>query len=98
VNGRNQYMKGSKASMEWLAEMIPNIAFVDRPIVDKTGLTGAYDIRIEATPEFRINNNPDPSDISIFSAVQDQLGLRLEPQKAMIEVLIVDHIEKPSEN
>ena len=98
VNGRNQYMKGSKVSMEWLAEMIPNVAFVDRPVVDKTGLTGTYDIRIEATPEFRINNNPDLADISIFSAVQDQLGLRLEPQKALVEILVVDHIEKPSAN
>jgi len=98
VNGRNQYMKGSKVNMEWLAEMIPNIAFVDRPVVDKTGLTGTYDLRLEATPEFRINNNPDPADISAFSAIQDQLGLKLEPQEAMVEILVVDHIEKPSAN
>lgn len=98
VNGRNQYVRASKAGMEWLAEEIPNTFFVDRPVVDRTGLNGTYDFRIEATPEFRINNNPEPDDISVFSAVQDQLGLRLEPQKAMVEVLVVDHMEKPSAN
>jgi uncharacterized protein (TIGR03435 family) len=71
---------------------------VDRPVVDKTGLTGTYDIKMEATPGFTINNDPDLRDISVFTAVQEQLGLRLEAQKAMVEVLVVDHVEKPSEN
>ena len=98
VNGRNQYMKCTKADMENLAFTIPNIFFVDRPVVDRTGLKGYYDWRIEATPEPRINNNPDLNDISVFTAVQDQLGLKLEPAKEMIEILVVDHWEKPSAN
>lgn len=83
--------------MESVAREISNSG-VDRPVLDKTGLTGKYDIKLEATPEFRINNNPQPEDISIFDAVQNQLGLKLEPQKAMLEILVVDHAEKPSPN
>ena len=98
VNGRNQSMTASAATMEKLADTIRNIFFTDRPVLDKTGLTGTYAFKIEATPEFRINNSPELSDISVFTAVQEQLGLKLEPQKAMMEILVVDHIEKPSGN
>jgi uncharacterized protein (TIGR03435 family) len=94
VNGRNQYMEYSQATMEMVAEGIG----VDRPVIDKTGLTGKYDIRLEATPEFRINNNPQPDDLRIFDAIQQQLGLKLEPLKANIEVFVVDHMDKPSAN
>jgi uncharacterized protein (TIGR03435 family) len=97
VNGRNQYMKQSKATMDDMVDAIRN--FADRPVVDKTGLTGTYDYRIEATLDFRLHDGTDdPNDITIFSAVQDQLGLRLEAQRAMVEILVVDHMEKPSAN
>jgi uncharacterized protein (TIGR03435 family) len=96
VNGRNQYMKATKGTMEDLAHVLP--VLVDRPVVDRTELTGTYDYRMEATPGFRINNNPELGDISVFTAVQEQLGLKLEPQKAPVEILVVDHIEKPSAN
>jgi uncharacterized protein (TIGR03435 family) len=70
--------------------------YADRPIVDKTGLTGTYDINLEAAFE---NSNPDESDtISIFTAVQKQLGLKLVPQRGMVDVIVVDHVEKPSKN
>ena len=94
VNGRNQYMELSQGTMEMVAERIG----IDRPVIDKTGLTGKYEIRLEATPEFRISNNPQPDDLRIFDAIQQQLGLKLEPQKANIEVLVVDHMDKPSAN
>jgi uncharacterized protein (TIGR03435 family) len=97
VNGRNQYMKQSKATMDNMVDAIRNYA--DRPVVDKTGLTGTYDYRIEATLNFRLHDGTDdPNDITIFSAVQDQLGLRLEAQRAMVEILVVDRMEKPSAN
>jgi uncharacterized protein (TIGR03435 family) len=66
--------------------------------LDKTGLTGTYGYRIEATPQAWIDNNPELSDIGVFAAVQEQLGLKLEPQKAAVEILVVDHIEKPTQN
>ena len=98
VNGNNQTLTLVKVTMESLAEEFKNYFMVNRPVIDKTGLTGTYDIKFEATPEFRINRDSDADRISVFTAVQEQLGLKLEPQKAQVEVLVVDHIEKPSEN
>lgn len=97
VNGRNQYLDFRQATMQMVADELSG-GGMNRPVLDKTGLAGKYDIRLEATPEFRINGNPQPDDLSIFDAIQQQLGLRLDPQKAPIEVLVVDHIEKPSGN
>ena len=74
-----------------------------RPIVDKTGLTGLYDISISmqnmappsAGPE---GGASDPGGGGMIDMVVDALGLRLEPAKASVETLVIDHIEKPSEN
>jgi uncharacterized protein (TIGR03435 family) len=64
------------------------------PVIDKTGLTGTYDIRIE----IKLDPGADPF-ITWQRALQDQLGLKLESQKAAVEVLVIDHVEKvPSEN
>jgi len=99
VNGRKQNVVLSQGSIESLTDSIRGTFFVsDRPVLDKTGLTGKYTLKLEATPEFRINDNLQPGDISVFDAVQAQLGLKLESQKADIEVLVVDHMEKPSGN
>jgi uncharacterized protein (TIGR03435 family) len=72
---------------------------LDLPVIDMTGLKGNYDFTLEWQPEVRgeprggavpeAANGP-----SIFTAVQEQLGLKLEPRKAPIEVLVVDHAEK----
>jgi uncharacterized protein (TIGR03435 family) len=98
VNGRNQNITASKKSMDELATMIPNVFSVDRPVVNRTGLPGTYDFKIEATPEFRMTgDDPALNNISIFAAVQ-QLGLKLVLQKAMIEVVVIDHVAKPSAN
>jgi uncharacterized protein (TIGR03435 family) len=69
----------------------------DRPILDKTGLTGRYDITMFATPDFRLRNSSEPGDISPLDAVRE-LGLKMESKKANIEVIVVDHVEKPSQN
>jgi len=96
VNGRNQIMTLTKRTLADVVQQLP--VYTGRPVIDKTGLTGTYDIKLEATPSFRINRDPDPADISAFDAVQQQLGLKLEAQKAMIDVLVVDHVEKPTGN
>jgi uncharacterized protein (TIGR03435 family) len=79
---------------------------LDRPVVDKTGLTGRYDFSLEYALE-RTGRGvvegrepaPDPDGLpSIFTAVQEQLGLKLEPQKGPIAFIVVDHAEKPSAN
>jgi uncharacterized protein (TIGR03435 family) len=80
---------------------------VGRPVIDKTGITGRFDIRVdfsrEGTELAGIQlKEPVPSDPSgppsIFTAVQEQLGLRLESGRGPIETLVIDRIEKPSEN
>jgi len=98
VNGRNQFLEASSITMSDLADEIWNGFISDRPVVDRTGLTGTFKLRVEATPEFRINGNPQPDDLSIFIAVQEQLGLKLEPATAPIDILVVDSAQKPSEN
>jgi uncharacterized protein (TIGR03435 family) len=98
VIGRNYRATRAKATMDDVVQAITN-SFLDRPVLNKTGLTGTYNLSLTYTPDIRSNRGePDPNDISIFTAVQEQLGLKLEPQKASIEVLVVDSIEKPSEN
>ena len=98
VNGRNQYMTLVKATMESLADDISGSFGIDRPILNETGLTRTYDIKLEATPEFRLTRSSEPGDISVFTAVQEQLGLKLVPQKGPVKVLVIDHVERPSEN
>ena len=69
------------------------------PIIDKTGISGIYDITLSYTPQ-RLLDAPNYSGngISVFTAVQQQLGLKLEAGKGPVEVLVVDHAEKPSVN
>jgi uncharacterized protein (TIGR03435 family) len=75
-------------------------------VVDKTGLTGSYDIDLTYTPERPLPEGvnlpgppPDPNGPSIYTALREQLGLKLESQKVQEEVLVIDHVERePSEN
>jgi uncharacterized protein (TIGR03435 family) len=70
----------------------------DRPILNRTGVTGRYDIKIFATPEFKMRDTSEPGDIRFLDAVR-KLGLRLVPQNAPVEVIVINHIDpKPSPN
>jgi uncharacterized protein (TIGR03435 family) len=82
-------------------------AVLDKPVVDLTGLTGRFDFSLMWTPdEFQFGGlgvkPPAPSDKDtqpdLYTAFQQQLGLRLESTKAQAEVLVIDHVERPSEN
>jgi uncharacterized protein (TIGR03435 family) len=70
-----------------------------RSMVDKTGLTGHYDFELRWTPD-NVSSTAadDASGPSIFTALQEQLGLKLEPSTALLNVLVIDHAEQPSEN
>jgi uncharacterized protein (TIGR03435 family) len=73
-------------------------ASLDRPVSDATGLSGRYEITLNWVPDDSPAAN-DGTGGSVFTAVQEQLGLKLEPQKASVEMLVVDHAEKvPTEN
>ena len=80
----------------------------DRPVVDESGLTGRYDFSLNFTPDAAMaaslggpptpaGDNPDAAP-DLFAAFQQQLGLKLEPTKAPVDVLVIDKVEKPSEN
>jgi uncharacterized protein (TIGR03435 family) len=86
---------------------------VGRPVLNHTGLTGVYDFTLKWTPEegeggfMRGPGGPPPADAppppdangpTIFSALQEQLGLKLESQKSPVDTIVIEHIEKPSEN
>ena len=72
------------------------IANVDRVVEDKTALTGAYDFELKWTPaEMQSSSDAGPA---IFTALQEQLGLKLEATKADVDIIMVDSIERPSAN
>ena len=96
LQGRNYQLTMPKATMDDLVESILNGAGLDRPVVNQTGLNGTYDINLTYTPEFKMSNGPE--DISVFTAVQGQLGLKLIQQRAAVEMLVVDEAQKPSAN
>jgi uncharacterized protein (TIGR03435 family) len=70
---------------------------VGRPVLDKTGLTGKYDLTLSWTKD-QGEGSDDPAGPSIFDAVQQQLGLKLESGKGPVKVIVIDHAEKPSGN
>jgi uncharacterized protein (TIGR03435 family) len=74
--------------------------WVGRIVVDKTGLEGPYDFNLTWTPDQMPQRPPgapempiDPNGPSIFTAVQEQLGLKLDSQKGPVSVLVIDHVE-----
>ena len=89
---------------------------LDRPVVDKTGISGIFNLRLkfakdQATAGFLppsipgIEPRPAPPEVasepagpSIFTAIQEQLGLKLDPARGPGEFIVIDHVEKPSEN
>jgi uncharacterized protein (TIGR03435 family) len=89
------HMEATRGTMEQLARQLS--ATAGRPVVDKTGLTGYYAYTLDWIPASRALE-PDSDIPSMVTAIQEQLGLKLERAKGPIEMLIVDHAEKPSEN
>jgi uncharacterized protein (TIGR03435 family) len=89
-------------TMPGLCSFLSNMA--GRPVHDKTGLTGKYDItyQVELPPPAQEGGgtvpSPDFSTSQIFFVVEDQLGLKLRPEKGPVESLVIDHVERPSEN
>jgi uncharacterized protein (TIGR03435 family) len=82
-----------------LLQIQPDVG--DRLLVNQTGLTGAYNFTLKWTREQPGGSDPGSSNAdapSFFTALQEQLGLRLVPTKAQVEVIVIDHIERPSEN
>ena len=92
-DGYHQAASGRGMSMQDLARFLGGIPSVGRLVIDQTGLAGFY--------AFSLEYSDAPGDVSrpdLFTAVREQLGLRLEARKAPVEVLVIDHVERPSEN
>jgi len=93
-------MTGTNFSMQGLTQLL--IGDLPSGVTDKTGLSGKYDFTLQwsqeslsARPTTAADDNRYPS---LFTAVKEQLGLELKPVKGTIDTLVIDHIEKPSEN
>jgi uncharacterized protein (TIGR03435 family) len=92
------------APLSQIANAMAN--FLGRTVQDKTGLTGNYDANLTWTPDQMPQRPPgapelppiDPNGPSIFTAVQEQLGLKLDSQKGPVSVLVIDRAERPKEN
>jgi len=97
---------GNRITMDVLAQFLGQS--VDRTVVDRTGLSGVFDFTLEFAPDLGPGSQPGAaasapsSDTSappsIFTAIQEQLGLKLESQKGPVDVLVIDHVEEPSPN
>ena len=95
--GRTVQMTFQKSTTGFLALQLSNSGGLGREVVDKTGLTGDYDFKLEWAAGAD-GNPPDSNEPGLFTALQEQLGLKLEPRKAPLEMLVIDHAEKPSPN
>ena len=71
--------------------------YVDRPIIDQTSLTGSYDFTLKWTFDDTAPHDTDAPP-SLFTAIKEQLGLKLEAVKGPADVLVIDHVEQPSPN
>jgi uncharacterized protein (TIGR03435 family) len=89
--GKSQ-LTGSGVPMQSLAAYLG--LFLDRIVVDRTGLKGNYDLTLEWSPD-QTNDIAAPS---LFTALREQLGLRLYSGRAPVETIVIDNVEKPSEN
>jgi len=97
-------------TMALVAAMLPSLGVLGKPVVDQTGLTGNYDVSVEFSMEATRNamratapssadaaSEPPPGN-TFMEAVRDQLGLKLESTRAPVQMLVIDRVERPSEN
>jgi uncharacterized protein (TIGR03435 family) len=96
-------MEGHSALMSNLVRSLASeTEIAGRPVVDKTGLTGGYDFTLRWTPDDpapgAAPDDPNAEWPSLFTAIDEQLGLKLTPEKQPIDIIVVDSVEMPSEN
>jgi uncharacterized protein (TIGR03435 family) len=97
IRARGGIITGHAVSAALLAGNLSGYATVDRFVADRTGLTGRYDFKIEYAPGPLEPGNAVATDgPSLFTALTEQLGLRLRPETLLLPVLVIDHIEQPT--
>jgi uncharacterized protein (TIGR03435 family) len=90
------HLTAKAASLPRLADSLSNIA--GRPVLDQTGLNGSFDFTLEYASEANTPGATPFAGPALFTAFQEQLGLKLEATRAPLEILVIDHVEKPSPN
>lgn len=95
--GGQATMRLKNVSMDELAGMLMRL-FLDRPVVDQTGLTQRYDLQLKWTQDETRAPMDGSAPPELFTAIQEQLGLKLEPVKAPADVLVIDKVERPGAN
>jgi uncharacterized protein (TIGR03435 family) len=94
-----QHVGARNVTMGFVANQLSAIGQLERPVIDRTGLTGNFDFALEWVSERAgADPEPDPSGPTFLEALKDQLGIKLESEKGPAEVIILDHVEHPSEN
>ena len=106
AGGQGRGLHGQAVDIADLALVVSN--FTDRPVVDKTGIKGLFQIETQPwlpmslgpppAPGAKSENGSDLADLPTLFSVFEQLGLKLEPQKAPVETFVIDHVEKPDAN
>jgi uncharacterized protein (TIGR03435 family) len=93
VGGGKDFLEGFGVSMPAFVEALSDT--VDRKVIDKTGYAGTFDFHLTFARDEAASDAAGPS---VFTALQEELGLRLKPAKDPVEVLVIDHAERPGEN
>jgi len=93
---------GHQRTLRFTSMPMPEFAhtldiYEDRPVVDHTGLSGRYDFTLSWTYDISVEGAPGAPP-SLFTAIKEQLGLRMDAVKGQAEVFVIDHVERPSEN
>ena len=105
TSGRNpdtglSTMKGTRVTLDEIAANLS--AKLGRPVFDKTGLTDKFDFELSWAPDLSSSGanaaSPAVAGPSLFTAIQEQLGLRLESQRGPVEILVIDQANRPQEN
>jgi uncharacterized protein (TIGR03435 family) len=103
LSPRSAVLPARNATMAELASVLQRSA-LDRPVIDQTGLAGRYDFDLAWTPDETQfggqapRGRDEPNKPDLFAAMQEQLGLRLQATKGLVEALVIDQAERPSEN
>jgi uncharacterized protein (TIGR03435 family) len=93
ISSQGGSVSANRVTMAFLATTLAR--YIKTPVFDKTGLSGSFSFSFE----YALNDRENSDKPSIFTAVQEQLGLKLQPAKGPVEVLVIDHAEKvPTEN
>jgi len=96
-NGGQETMHAANLSMGELAGLLMRLS-LDRPVVDQTGLKGRYDFELRWTTDEAQATATADAPPGLFTALQEQLGLKLEPERAPVDVLVIDKVERPGAN